>query len=74
MKGYDVYALAHLVPIAVLTAGAGASVLPLTPWAGWAMLALSALSTAMTIEVLLGWPLINAWCDRSWRRREGHGG
>ena len=77
MKGYDVYALAHLVPIAVLTGGAGRAMTTLSPTVSWIMFGLCAISTLMTVEVLAGWPVITTYSDRTWRRRqrrEGLGG
>lgn len=74
MKSYDAYALAHVAPIAVITAFAGRSVLPFTPWAAWSMFALSVMATLLTIDILLGWPVITAYANRSWKRRQARKG
>jgi hypothetical protein len=71
---YDTYALMHTVPIAVIGALAARDVMPLLPWAGWMMAALSVVSAAMTVEILAGWPVVTAWADSSWRLRQAREG
>lgn len=59
-----------LIAVAVPLGLASRDMLPLTPWVGWMLLAMTMLYVLMAAEFALGTPVMSRWSTWAWNRRE----